>query len=75
MSSTARIVTWSSSSRVTGWSPAPAIAGDRLARGRRAVGKNASSVDRGGGAARSRSVASVMIPSVPWLPTNRCVSA
>ena len=38
-------------------------------------GKKASIVDRGGGATRSRSVASVMIPSVPCDPTNRCVSA
>jgi hypothetical protein len=38
-------------------------------------GKNASIVVRGGGATRSRSVASVMIPSVPCDPTNRWVSA
>ena len=31
------------------------------------VGKNASSVERGPGSGRSRSVASVMMPSVPWL--------
>ena len=36
--------------------------------------KKASIVERGPGSGRSRSVASVMIPSVPWLPTNRCVS-
>ena len=38
-------------------------------------GKKASIVVRGGGATRSRSVASVMIPSVPCDPTKRCVSA
>ena len=39
------------------------------------VGKNASIVDRGGGATWSRSVASVMIPSVPCDPTKRWVRA
>ena len=29
---------------------------------------------RGGGTGRSRRVTSVMMASVPWLPTNRCVS-
>ncbi len=58
---------------MTGDSPAAAIAltaWPALSR----VGKKASIVDRGGGAGRSFSVASVMIARVPWLPTNRCVS-
>ena len=68
MSSTAAIVNRSISSRVTGERPAaamPATASPALS----SVGKNASIVERGGGAGRSRSVASVMTPSVPWLPT------
>ena len=36
--------------------------------------KKASIVARGGGAGRSRSIASVMIPSVPWLPTSSGIS-
>ena len=37
-------------------------------------GKNASIVARGGGAGRRRSVASVISPSVPWLPTSSGIS-
>jgi len=38
------------------------------------VGKKASIVARGAALVGRRTVASVMIPSVPWLPTIRCVS-
>ena len=73
-SSTARIVSWSMNSSVTRLMPAPMIAATASpAAG--SDGKNASIVDRGAGAIRSRSVASVMIPSVPWEPTNRWVRA
>ena len=73
ISSTALIVKRSSSSRVTGESPAVAIPATASPAPSR-VGKNASIVDRGGGAGRSLRVASVMIASVPWLPTKRWVS-
>ena len=73
MSSTAAIVNWSSNSRVTGASPAAAIPATASPAPSR-VGKNASIVDRGGGAGRRRRVASVIKPSVPWLPTMRWVS-
>ena len=73
MSSTARIVNWSSNSSVTGWMPAAVIPETALPDAS-SVGKKASSVARGGGGGRSRSVASVVSPSVPCEPTNRCVS-
>ena len=73
MSSTAPIVKRSMSSSVTGVSPAAAIPAT-ASPADSSDGKNASSVDRGAGAGRSRSVASVMTASVPWLPTMRCVS-
>ena len=73
MSSTAPIVNRSSSSSVTGDRPAAAIPATASPAPSR-VGKKASIVERGGGVGRSRSVASVMIPSVPWLPTSRWVS-
>ena len=72
MSSTAAMVNRSSSSRVTGDSPAAAIPATASPAPSR-VGKKASIVARGGGAGRRRRVASVVIASVPWLPTNRCV--
>ena len=73
MSSTAPIVKRSRSSRVTGDSPAAAIPAT-ASPAPSSVGKKASIVDLGGGAGRSRSVASVVIASVPWLPMKRCVS-
>ena len=73
ISSTALIVKRSSSSRVTGDSPAVAIPAT-ASPAPSSVGKKASIVDRGGGAGRSLRVASVMIASVPWLPTKRWVS-
>ena len=74
MSSTAPMVNWSSSSSVTGWIPAAVIPDTALPDASR-VGKKASSVARGGGVGRSRSVASVVNPNVPCEPTNRWVSA
>ena len=62
------------SSSVTGPRPAAVEPGDRLARPPTSVGKKASNVDRGGGAGRRRSVASVMIASVPWRPTRSGIS-
>ena len=73
MSSTAAIVKRSINSRVTGDSPAAAIPATACP-APSSVGKKASIVERGGGAGRSLSVASVVIASVPWLPTNRCIS-
>ena len=73
-SSTAAIEALSSSSNVTMSMPAATIRATASPAPSR-VGKNASIVVRGGGATRSRSVASVMIPSVPCDPTNRCVRA
>ena len=72
MSSTAPIVNRSISSRVTGDRPAAAIPAT-ASPADSSVGKNASNVDRAEARAR-RSVASVMMASVPWLPTIRCVS-
>ena len=63
-SSTARIVNRSISSSVTGDRPAAVIAAT-ASPAASSVGKKASSVARGGGVGRSRSVASVMSPSVP----------
>ena len=73
MSSTARIVNRSISSSVTGDRPAAAMAATPSPADS-SVGKNASSVARGAGAGRSRSVASVMSASVPCDPTIRWVS-
>ena len=76
---------WFMSSTARDREPVEQLEGDRLTARRPAipataspaassVGKKASIVERGGGAGRSRRVASVMRPSVPWQPTNRCVS-
>ena len=58
------------SSSVHGWTPSriiPATASPAASM----EAKNASSVCFGGGIGIRRSVASVTIPSVPMLPTNR----
>ena len=72
-SSTARIVTRSISSSVTGRRPAvvsPATASPAAS----SDGKNAISVERGGGAGSRRSVASVTRASVPCDPTSSGIS-
>ena len=68
--STASMVRRSMSSSVTGTRPARVM---RLTASPAwpTVGKNASIVTLGGGAGRKRSVASVMMPSVPSEPTKR----
>ena len=74
MSSTAAIVNRSSSSSVTGDSPAAAI--PATASPGAVEGREEGQHRRAAAAARAgaRSVASVVIASVPWLPTNRWVS-
>ena len=72
-SSTARIVNWSISSSVTGDSPAAAIPAT-ASPAASSVGKKASSVARGGGAGRSRRVASVIERERALRPDERWVS-